>query len=291
MTLTATPSAQVDHRGSRPQRSVRPARRTFAECRAEITAKHVQFAQIRDPALRNELVEAHVGLARQLASKFAGRGESLEDLQQVAQMGLLNAVERYDPSLGTSFATFATPTILGELKRHFRDRVWPVRVPRRLQELYMRCRDGAELLRHEMGRSPTCEQIADHVGIAPDEVREALAVGASFRTLPMAASGEDGTLAPPPTVSDDEHLRKVEDRLVLADFVAHLPDMERHVVQLRLMDNLTQAEIAERVGISQVQVSRLLARVTKKLSEWAAEEECDVADEEGNAHHAVTTVP
>ncbi len=271
MTLTAptTPHGQVDQRGLRHRRAAEAARRPFAECRGEVTQKHVMFAESRDRRLRNELVEAHGGLARQLAAKFAGRGESLEDLHQVAQMGLLKAVERYDPSRGTSFATFATPTIVGELKRHFRDRVWPVRVPRRLQELYMRCRDSAEVLRHEMGRSPTSEQIAHHLGAEADEVREALAAGASFRTLPMGASPEDGRVAAPPAVSDDDGLGKVEDRLVLADFVAHLPELERQVVHLRVVDNLTQSEIAERVGVSQVQVSRLLRRVTRKFRDSA----------------------
>ncbi len=242
----------------------------------------MMFAESRDRRLRNELVEAHCGLARQLAAKFSGRGESVEDLQQVAQMALLKAVERYDPSRGTSFATFATPTIVGELKRHFRDRVWPVRVPRRLQELYMRCSDSTEVLRHEMGRSPTSQQIADHLGTEADEVREALAAGASFRTLPIGGSGEEPAGAPP-AVSDDERFGKVEDRLVLADFVAHLPELERRVVHLRVVHNLTQAEIAHQVGVSQVQVSRLLRRVTRKLRDWAAAEESVGGDEEGNA--------
>ena len=291
MTLAPAPSAARSQRAGRrrPGKRRRPlrARRSFAECRGEVRETHLAFALTRTRALRNELMEAHAGLARQLAARFAGRGETLEDLHQVAQIGLLKAVERYDPSRGTSFATFATPTIVGELKRHFRDRVWPVRVPRSLQDLYLRCRDSAELLRHETGRSPTCEQIAEHLGTAADEVREALAAGASFRTVPMAAPADEAPAAPPPAVSDEDKMRRVEDRLVLGDIVAQLPVLERQVVVLRVFDNLTQSEIAERVGVSQVQVSRLLARVTRRLREREPEQDCVEDHEEGNAPAAL----
>lgn len=272
-TATSTRTGRLLSSGAKHRRPLGAAHPTFSECRMELREKHAEFARSRDRELRNQLVEAHCGLARQLAAKFTGRGENLDDLRQVAQIGLVKAVERYDPSYGTSFATFATPTIVGELKRHFRDRVWPIRVPRKLQELYMACRDSAELLVADLGRSPTCEEIADHLGKAPEEVREAMAAGSSFRTRSLDASPEEASAATGPSVVDDESIQTVDERIVLGELLARLPHLDREVVGMRIVGGLTQSEIAEQIGVSQVQVSRLLARVTKKLSQSAAADE------------------
>lgn len=220
---------------------------------------------------RNELITAHIGLARSLARRYSGRGETDDDLIQVAMYGLIRAVDRFDPSRGFAFSTFARATILGELKHHFRGARWGVHVSRSVQERYLHSRQSTEMLTSELGRSPTLAEVADHAGITEEQVIEALEASASFRIDSLdapsdeaAGVGELGTV--------DHGYEAVEERNALTRLLARLPARERLIVRLRFIDELPQSEIAARVGHSQMHVSRLLARSLAKLREWAADE-------------------
>ena len=162
----------------------------------ELSRAFQAFADTRDPAIRDQLIEAHLGLAEYLARRFANRGEPLDDLVQVASLGLVKAVERFDPSRGLEFTTFATPTIVGELKRHFRDKGWAVRVPRRIQELHLRVTKVIDDLSLEMGRSPLIPEIAQRAGITEDEVIEAIDAGSSYRSASLDAGRSDDEESP-----------------------------------------------------------------------------------------------
>src|SRR5881392_2387492 len=164
--------------------------------RDELRRKFAEFAQSRDPQLRDTLIEAHLGLAEYLARRFSNRGEPLDDLVQVASVGLLKAVDRFDPERGLEFSTYATPTIVGELKRHFRDKGWAVRVPRRVQELHLRLGKVVSSLSQDQGRSPTIGEIAERAGASEEEVLEAMEAGRAYRFASLDApggSGEDDT--------------------------------------------------------------------------------------------------
>lgn len=233
----------------------------------DLAEKHLEYLGSRDRRLRNELVEAHAGLARHLAARFARHGQALDDLTQVAQLALIKAVERYDPSHGTRFATYATPTIIGALKRHLRDRSWSLHVPRGIQELYLCCRDTAELLEQELGHAPSVEEIATRVGAPTAAVSEALGAGRSFRALSLDAPSGAQTGSPSTSCADgDGGIRRTDDRLVLARLLRRLSALERRVVGLRFVHELSRAEVAEQLGMSQPRVSRLLARALSKLA-------------------------
>src|SRR5213596_897088 len=186
--------------------------------RDELRQKFAEYAESRDQALRDELIAAHLGLAEYLARRFANRGEPLDDLVQVALLGLLKAVERFDPSRGLEFSTFATPTIVGELKRHFRDKGWAVRVPRRVQELHLRMGTVVNALSQELGRSPTIPEIARRADVSVDEVLEAMEAGRAYRFSSIdAPAGDDDDRAPSPAAAqlgeDDTGLEEVEQRM------------------------------------------------------------------------------
>lgn len=231
-----------------------------------------EYARTRDRALRDRLVEEHLPLARYLARRFVHRGEPLDDLVQVALLGLLKAVERFDPWRGLRFSTFATPTILGELKRHFRDRGWAVRVPRRVQELHVRLARVVGALSQELGRSPTTAEIAAAADATEEEVLEAMEAGGLYRlaSLDAPAPEADGTERSERLGDDDDSFDAVEHRLELSALLDVLPDRERTIVYLRFFRGLTQSEIAARVGISQMHVSRLLTRSLEQLRGAAA---------------------
>ncbi|MGI8491319.1 MAG: SigB/SigF/SigG family RNA polymerase sigma factor [Acidimicrobiales bacterium] len=231
-------------------------------------AKFVEYAVSRDTDLRDELVEAHLGLAEYLARRFANRGEPLDDLVQVASLGLLKAVGRFDPDRGVEFSTYATHTIVGELKRHFRDKGWAVRAPRRMQELYLRLGKVIGTLGHELGRSPTIAELAAEVGVSEEEVLEALEAGQAYRfaSLDAPAAGDtDGETLGDRLGTEDVGFADAERRAVLAPLLSQLPERERLIVRLRFFDGLTQSEIAAQLGISQMHVSRLLARTVAQL--------------------------
>jgi RNA polymerase sigma-B factor len=236
--------------------------------REALRAKFVEFAASGDVRVRDELVAAHLGLAEYLARRFANRGEPLDDLVQVASLGLLKAVDRFDPDRGVEFSTYATHTIVGELKRHFRDRGWAIRAPRRMQELYLRLGKVVATLGQELGRSPTIAELAQEVQVSEEEVLEALEAGQAYRfaSLDAPAGGDsEGETLVSKLGSDDPGLADAEHRATLSPLLATLPPREQTILQLRFFDGLTQSEIATRLGISQMHVSRLLGRSVAQL--------------------------
>jgi RNA polymerase sigma-B factor len=226
------------------------------------------YRRTGDRRLRDELVEDHAALAHFLAGRFANRGESRDDLEQVALVGLLKAVERFDPGRGLQFSTFATPTILGELKRHFRDRGWAVRVPRRVQELHLQLGRIISALGQEEGRSPTPAEVAERAGVSEEDVLEAMEAGSLYRLVSLdgsVTSDDEGGELSSCLGDDDPEFERIEHRAEIAELLNVLPERERRIVELRFFENMTQSEIAERVGVSQMHVSRLLARSLERL--------------------------
>jgi RNA polymerase sigma-B factor len=218
----------------------------------------------RRVAARDELVTMHLPLAAFLARRFRDRGESLDDLTQVATVGLIKAVDRFEPDRGVQFSTFATPTMVGEIKRHFRDKGWAIRVPRRLQELRLAITRATAELSQATGRSPTVAELATHLGVSDEEVLEGMESAQAYATLSLDASSSDGTedggtLAD--TLGDHDHrLAMVEARQTLNPLLAGLAPRERAIIHMRFFENMTQSQIAEQVGVSQMHVSRLLAK-------------------------------
>jgi RNA polymerase sigma-B factor len=221
------------------------------------------------PALRQRVVESQIPLVHPLAQRFRGRGEPYDDLVQVGTIGLLNAVDRFDPERG-NFTAFAVPTILGEIRRHFRDRGWAMRVPRRLQDLGRRIGTAREELTHSLGRSPTVQELAAHLQEDADLVLEALDSATAYTTVPLPTTPEDVELGHLGFV--DEGLGLVEDRATLRPLLARLPARERTILALRFVRGMSQSQIAAEVGVSQMHVSRLLSRSLGALREGLAEE-------------------
>lgn len=219
-----------------------------------------------DPSARETLVERFAPLAEYLARRFAGRGEAIEDLTQVATVGLLGAIDRFEPEREVRFTTFATATIVGELKRHLRDRAWTVRVPRGLQELGLRVNAAIPLLTQELGRAPTAGELAARLDAEPDEIVEAMDAMHAYSAGSLEApQGDDGP-APIDTLGDvDPSLELLESWASLAPAVAVLPARERLVLYLRFFRGLTQSEIADRIGVSQMHVSRILSQTIATL--------------------------
>lgn len=231
-----------------------------------------EYARTGDVVLRDELVSAHMGLASYLARRFANRGQPLDDLVQVASLGLLKAVDRFDPGLGIEFSTYATTTIVGELKRHLRDKGWAVRAPRRMQELYLNLSQVIDTLGQELGRSPTIGELAAEAGVSEEDVLEALEAGQAYRFASLDApkgDGEGGDSLGERLGEEDTELARAEGRATLDPLLHQLPSKQRHVVELRFFEGLTQSEIARRLGISQMQVSRLLTRSVAQLRSLA----------------------
>ena len=225
--------------------------------------------------LREQLVEQYIGLVEFLARRFRNRGEPLEDLVQVGTIGLLKAIERFDLDREVEFSTYATPTVVGELKRHFRDKGWAVRVPRRLQELHLELSKVVSELGQEIGRSPTVVEIAEYTGQSEETVLEGLEIAQAynFTSLDAPIDVEDGTTSFADQLgSHDEQLENLEYRASLAPEMEKLPERERRILYLRFYKGLTQSEIADRLGISQMHVSRLLNRTLMRLREALEEE-------------------
>jgi RNA polymerase sigma-B factor len=234
----------------------------------------IEFAGLgeADPeraALRRQVVESQLPLVHHLAQRFRGRGEPYDDLVQVGTIGLLNAVDRFDPERG-SFASFAVPTILGEIRRHFRDRGWAMRVPRRLQDLGRQVSAARENLTHTLGRSPTVQELAEHVREDVDLVVEVLDSATVYTMVPLPSSPEESLLGSLGTI--DEALELVEDRATLRPLLARLPSRERTILALRFIRGMSQSQIAAEVGVSQMHVSRLLTRSLATLREGLTEE-------------------
>ena len=215
-----------------------------------------------DATARERLVARHLPLVRSLARRYAGRGEALEDIEQVGAIGLLKAIDRFELGRGVSLATFATPTVVGEIKRHFRDKGWAIRVPRALQELNARMSAGIDRLTSRLGRSPTVAEIALELKSTPEEVLEALEVGTAYTTLSLSG-GPGGEEEADPLESlgeEDEEFARSEDRAALAPAMSRLPARERDILRMRFEEGLPQTQIAERVGLSQMHVSRLIRK-------------------------------
>ena len=219
---------------------------------------------------RDKIVKRCLPLADHIARRFEGRGEPRDDLVQVARVGLVNAVVRFDVETGSDFVSFAVPTIMGEVRRHFRDNSWSVKVPRRLKELHLRLGSATADLSQRLGRAPTATELAAELGMDREEVVEGLVAGSSYNTLSIDSGGggneDDDARAIADTLGDvDAGLDRIEDRESLRPLLDALPERERMVLVLRFFESMTQTQIAERVGISQMHVSRLLAKSLTRL--------------------------
>ena len=221
----------------------------------------------RRAALRDEAVRTWLPLAQHLAHRYSGRGEPDDDLLQTATVGLIKAIDRFDPTRGVEFAGFAIPTILGEIRRHFRDRTWSVRVPRRMQELRMAITDAGNQLTQKLGRSPTVADIAAHLDTTEEEVLEGLEGARAYSAASLSTPvTEDGSTSLGDTLGEDDHeMQLAELRIALGPAMATLDERERTILSLRFFGNLTQSEIADKIGVSQMHISRLIARSLAKL--------------------------
>ena len=223
-----------------------------------------------DRSARELLVQRHLPLVRALARRYAGRGESLEDIEQVGAIGLIKAIDRYELSRDVALTTYATPNVVGEIKRHFRDKGWAIRIPRGLQELNAKMSSTIERLTAKLGHSPSIAEIADELQTTPEQVLEAMEAGSAYAPVSLSAgpSGE-GELDPMETIgTEDTNFERTEQRASLEPALELLPDREREILRMRFEDGLTQTQIADQVGVSQMHVSRL---IRKSLARMRAE--------------------
>jgi RNA polymerase sigma-B factor len=254
--------------------SGRPAKEAEAAARALLTLLADLPADSPDrPRVRDRLIETYLPLAEYLARRFRNRGEPLDDLVQVANLGLIKSVDGYDPARGAAFTSYAIPMIVGELKRHFRDKGWDVRVPRRLQELRLEITKATGDLAQRLGRSPTVADIAAHLGVSEEDVIEGLDSGHAYRALSLHApvAGEEATTELADLIGDiDPDMANVEDREALRPLIGRLPMREQKIIAMRFFGNMTQSQIAGELGISQMHVSRLLSHALSVLREGLA---------------------
>jgi RNA polymerase sigma-B factor len=235
-----------------------------------------------DLQAREQLIEQYMSLVRSLARRYSYRGEQLEDLVQIGAIGLIKAIDRFDLDRGVELTTYATPNIIGEIKRHFRDRGWSVRVPRGLQELNVQLSRLIEQLTVQLGRSPTIPELAKAAGVEEEEVLEALESGRAYSSLSLSggsSGADDEELDPLESIGTEEHQYEVsEDRAVLAPGFRVLDERERRILHLRFFKGLTQSQIAQQVGISQMHVSRLIRRSLEKIRAEIAPEEFETLE-------------
>ena len=229
-----------------------------------------RFAATQDPAIREEIVRRHLNFARAMAARYQGKGEASEDLFQVACVGLVNAVDRFDPEKGSPFVAFAAPTILGELRRHFRDKAKTIRLPRGLQERSMRIESATESLESELGHPPNVAEIAAAADLEEDEVLEAIEASTSVRRVRSLESSVDAGSDEAETLGSrlgevDSGYEQVDDWSTVAGLLHVLSEQERAALRLRLVEELSQSEIGKRIGCSQMQVSRILRRALSRL--------------------------
>ena len=229
-----------------------------------------------DLSAREQLIEQYMSLVRSLARRYSYRGEQLEDLVQIGAIGLIKAIDRFDLNRGVELTTYATPNIIGEIKRHFRDRGWSVRVPRGLQELNVQLSRLVEELTVQLERSPTITELAKAANVEEEEVLEAIESGRAYSSLSLSvgSSGDDDEIDPLEAIGTEEHQYEVsEDRAVLAPGFRVLDERERKILHLRFFKGLTQSQIAQQVGISQMHVSRLIRRSLEKIRDEIAAEQ------------------
>jgi RNA polymerase sigma-B factor len=258
-------ATQIDTSKTDPSDEPDPVNRARADRRL-----FLRFVDEHDPVDRDTIVERFLPLARQLAARYQRPEEPFDDVYQVACFGLVKAVDRFDVERGVAFSSYAVPTIMGEIKRHFRDRTWAVRVPRDLQELALRVdRVVAELTR-ELGRAPTVEEVGHAVDAEADDVLEAMQASSAYRATSLETPRAGGDNEPGDTLGDsvgrvDDGFNRAEQRAVLHALMRSLTPREREVVRLRFEEDLTQAAIGERIGVSQMQVSRVLRQAIARL--------------------------
>lgn len=249
--------------------------------RDELRRLHREYRESTDPArkerIRELLVEGYRSLVYFLARKFSNRGEPLDDVVQVGFLGLIKAIERFDPDLGNEFTTFATPTVTGEIKRYFRDKGWAIRFPRRLQELYQHVIRANEELRQQLGRQPRVAEIAAKLEVSEEEVLEAMEMSPAHAPLSLSATiggegDEGGRQIVEALGTEDSNLERVEMRDVLRRAMEHLTPRERSIMAMRFYDEMSQSEIAKRLGISQMHVSRLQRAALDHLREVVPQE-------------------
>lgn len=269
------PNNEQSPRASSRLRTQLPLKKSKRSIRDKQKTKELfkRYKETGDEQAREQLVLAHLNLARFLASKFKNRGESLDDLVQVATIGLIKAIDRFDISRGLEFTTFATPTIMGEIKRHFRDKGWSVRVPRRLQELSAKVTQVSDKLTEKLQRSPSVDEIAQSLGVSVDEVLEAMESAHAYSSVSLdVPQGDDDDGTQSSTVIDkyalvDEDLESSDDRIVLEQAIKDFSEREQQIIRMRFLEGFTQVEIAQKLQISQVQVSRLLRKTLQKFQE------------------------
>src|ERR687892_1434507 len=268
-TRTGPPSGSPwrDAVTAEPEREERTTAETDQTERADAL-----FRRLPDPQAREQLTEVYQPLAEYLARRFYGRGEPLEDLVQVASIGLLKAIDRFDPGREVKFSTYATATIVGELKRHFRDKGWALRVPRRLQESGLKVGRAVTDLSQDLGRAPTVREIAVRTGLSDEEVLEAQETAQAYTTASLDAPTDDeGSTTGDRLGTEEESFEFLEGWATVAPAIRGLPPRERHILYLRFFRGLTQTRIAEELGISQMHVSRLLSRTLTVLREQVTE--------------------
>ena len=249
--------------------------------RDELRRLHRRYAETQDPherdRIREELVRGYESLVHFLARRFQNRGEPLEDIVQVGFLGLIKAIERFDPDLGNEFTTFATPTILGEIRRYFRDRGWAIRFPRRLQELYQQVMRTNEELKNELNRQPSVAEVAERLGVEQEDVLEAMEMSTALTPVSIDATigggGDEGGRQLGEAVgTEDPNLDRVEMRQVLEKAMQHLNERERRIMIMRFFEEMSQSEVAKRLGISQMHVSRLQRAALEQLREYVPRE-------------------
>ncbi len=232
----------------------------------------LEYARTHNQMIRDRLILGHQNLVHYLAGKFANRGIPLEDLFQVGMIGLTNAVDRFDPERGLQFSTFATPTILGEIRRHFRDKGWHLKVPRRLQELNMAAARASEMMSAEFGRPATIQEVAARIGATEEEALEAIEMGNAYDTVPLDAPMENSGESAPITLAEflgeeDASLRRIETYGDLRQAIDSLEPREKAIIYFRFFRDLSQSQVAERLNISQMHVSRLQRKAMRRLKE------------------------
>jgi RNA polymerase sigma-B factor len=264
--VTRTPREDGAARTERTRTIAKPA----PSARRDLVRRLLrEYRESHDPDVRERLVELNSDLVHYIARRFANRGEPLEDIEQVGFLGLIHAIERFDPSLENEFSTFATPTIMGEIRRYFRDRSWAVRVPRRLQENLLRVNAASQQLTGELGRAPSVTEIGERIGLDPEDVLAALEVSPAQHTVSLETSPggrvEEATTLGERLGAEDSNLDRVEMRALLEQAMAHLNPREREIMALRFVEELPQTEVAKRLGISQMHVSRLQRAAVEHL--------------------------
>jgi RNA polymerase sigma-B factor len=249
--------------------------------REELRALHRLYKETTDPAdrdrIRAQLVDAYHDFVYFLARKFQNRGEPLDDIVQVGYLGLIKAIERFDPDLGFEFTTFATLTVAGEIKRHFRDKGTAIRFPRRLQELHQSVVRVNEEMKNQLGREPTVSELAERLGVSPEDVTEAMEIGPAYMPLSLdqpigSADGQEGRAIAEQIGTPDPELDRVEMRDLLDRAMVHLTPRERSIMAMRFYEQMSQSEIARRLGISQMHVSRLQRAALEQLRKYVPQE-------------------